>query len=171
MSFSSRKKAVSFPNALGVLPLVAVLLAATATGFAASPAETRANADVATTNSCVVADHRFPQGAVVRLNNEKALQLCTFSEGRPKWVATTEVARDHSKTVIDLSIPISPETVSCKETAPQGKLCTCDNLSYSPGAVVGSPKGNLVCPASGGRWQPYQGKQTPWPPEPTIAVR
>jgi len=162
MSFSPQEKAIPFSTAFGVLSLAAVFLAATVTGFAASPNEAPKSSGQASTNSCVAANHRVPQGTVIRVNNTSALQLCTFSEGRPKWVATTEAARDHSKMVVELSIPTPPQTASCKETEPQGKLCTCDNLGYSPGAVVGSPRGNLVCPASGGRWQAYKGDRMPY---------
>ena len=171
MSFSSPKRAVPFSSAFAVLPLLVIAVAATATGFASSSNDASQTGTAAASNSCVIADQQFSQGTIVRLNNAKALQMCTLSEGRPKWTATTEATRDQTKKVVNLSLPTPPSAVSCRETAPQGKLCTCDDLTYSPGAVVASARGSLVCPVSGGRWQSYKGKQTPWPPEPTIAVQ
>jgi len=120
--------------------------------------------------SCAMASKAYPQGSVIRYGNQGQMQQCSLKNGRLTWVKTTEAKRDRSRPVIAIADTPQPPEVPCQQTAPEGKLCTCKGLRYSPGAVVGSESGPLVCPVSGGRWQPYEGMQKPWPPA-AIAAR
>jgi len=171
MSFTRQQTTSWIVPAFGAVPLAIVLLATTTVGFALFPQQAQKSQVPVGPGKCVIADQQIPQGAVVRLNNGDHLLLCTTVMGLPRFAPTTEAARDRSKSIINVTNPVAPQSISCNETEPQGKLCTCDHLQYSPGAVVGSPRGGLVCPAHGGHWQIYKGKQNPWPPEPAVALR
>ena len=171
---SNRIRRAGFLSAapIGALLLTGLGIATVATGFlTGGPLQAQASKEnrKAQASACVIASHSFPQGTVVRQGG-RALQTCTEIDGQFKWVAVTNAARDQNKPIIEIPDPAPPAPISCKPTAPDGKFCTCENKRFSPGAAVGSATGVLVCPASGGQWQPADGKQVPWPPPP-IASR
>lgn len=166
-------------NLAGALLLTATLALATAAGLLTStPVQAQVQAqtpEVATGNApirCMYASKQFPQGTAIRpTHHPELLQVCGQENGQPRWFRTTErEVHDRSTPVVALDDTPDPQSLSCKVTAPDGNFCTCDHRRNSPGSVVGSPQGKLVCPASTGRWQPYQGNQTPYPPLPANPV-
>jgi len=108
----------------------------------------------------LLADHQIPQGTVVRLNNGNNLQLCTTVMGLPRFAPTTKAARDRSKSIINVTVPVAPQSISCNETEPQGKLCTCYHLQYSPGAVVGCLAGASSAPHTADTGRPTKASKT-----------
>lgn len=164
MTFSVSSSTSQLSRALGGLLLGGLLTTTAALGFSSEPAAQNATKTGAAHHSaCMLNNQLYSPGAVIRVNGMKHLEICRMESGQPKWFAMAETERDPNLKIVQVNIP-TPKTAYCNETAPQGKLCTCDSLSYSPGAVVDSPRGVLVCPVSGGLWQPYKGRQTPWPP-------
>ena len=101
---------------------------------------------------------------IVRHVSSKVLQVCVSQDGKPLWLTLAANGVPAGLKVVDVFDRPQPSALSCRETAPHGELCTCDNLDFSPGSVVNSTRGKLACPASGGRWQPYKSKDKPWPP-------
>ncbi len=118
-------------------------------------------ASAADVNGCAAGQPEpFAVGTVIRHMPRQQLQVCVLEGKRPMWLTLAKGGVPSDVKVIDLQ---DPPPVFCKETAPQGKLCTCDGAAFSPGAVVDSSRGKLACPASGGRWQSYKGMKGPWP--------
>ena len=157
----------------GALLLTGTLALAIAAGLVTStPVQAQtpdATAHAGAPHNCVYASEPFPQGTVIRLKQHPALlSVCGQEDGRPKWSRTTEADVSSRNTpVITVDDTPSPQSLACNVTEPDGKFCTCDHLRFSPGSVVGSPSGKLACPVSGGKWQPFKGLRTPWPPLPT----
>lgn len=146
----------------GCLLLIAAATVSTTAGFATTTTQ-KAASTVHNGPECQAASKSFPQGTVIRFKGQSTLQRCGTEAGIPKWFRTDA---DHvgSAKIITLHPTPPPAVTACRQTAPQGKFCTCDDRKFSPGAVVDSTAGALVCPASGGRWQPYKGPTKPWPP-------
>ncbi len=148
-------------SAAGALVLIGVVIAALGFGFVTSSSALAQNEHLAAampTNACVWGNKPFPKGTIVRVDGHPKFQLCTSVETKPRWITVTEESRDKNQPVIELT---SPPPLICKVTAPQGKLCTCEDKTFSPGSTVRSEEGTLVCPATGGKWQPFKGKQEP----------
>ncbi len=175
MSLSSTRPRTPFAaNLLGPLLLTGALALATVAGIVTSTpihAQIPDAAAISPTN-CIWASKPFPQGTAVRpTHHPELLQVCGNEDGRPRWFKTTEAQVSTRDTpVVAVDDTPDPQTISCKVTAPEINFCTCDHHRFSPGSVVGSPVGRLVCPASTGEWQHVTGGQTPYPPLPANPV-
>lgn len=162
-------------NLLGAVLLTGTLALATAAGVVSStPVHAQTPDPVANTSptNCVWASKPFPQGTAIRpIHHPELLQVCGNEDGWPRWFKTTEAQVSTRNTpVVAVDDTPDPQTLSCKVTAPEGNYCTCNHLRNSPGSVVGSPQGKLVCPASTGKWQKFKGTQAPYPPLPADPV-
>ena len=143
--------------------IVAVLLfsclaaALILTGFLTPPrglAQTAASVTVRAYVTCLFNGADYAEGTVIQ-TGKGSEQMCVQLQGRPLWVKTSDETRMRSLKLVSLPMLPAPAPFLCTPTAPAGKYCTCKvQGKFSPGAVVNSEKGPLVCSASGGKWRP-----------------
>ncbi len=165
MSYRRFKSNSSF-SIVGVIVLAGLAVAALVAGFGMGKrvvAQSTGSTLPSSAGMCTWAGKLYPKGTIVRIDGRPPLKMCTIAGEQPTWVTVTDESQDQDRAIVELT---SPPPVMCKATAPQGKFCTCEDKLFSPGSVVGSERGPLACPASGGKWQSFIGKQTPWPPAP-----
>jgi hypothetical protein len=129
------------------------------TGFLTPPqgrAQTAASVTVRAHVTCLFNGADYAEGTVIQMGKGSE-QMCVQLQDRPLWVKTSDKARKRSLKLVSLPMLPAPAPFLCTPAAPAGKYCTCKvQGKFSPGAVVNSDKGPLVCAASGGEWRPYK---------------
>jgi hypothetical protein len=126
------------------------------TGFLTPPqgrAQTAVSVTVRAHVTCLFNGADYAEGTVIQMGKGSE-QMCVQLRDRPLWVKTSDEARKRSLKLVSLPMLPSPAPFLCTPAAPAGKYCTCKvQGKFSPGAVVNSEKGPLVCAASGGEWR------------------
>lgn len=101
--------------------------------------------------SCVFADKRFPEGAIIREAGQSYEQLCTVALGTPTWVRTSSEIRQRGQSITE--VPVKKIAFCTPKASTSKTFCTCEEGGlYPANSLVDSLNGALSCTA--GRWNP-----------------